>query len=197
MWGITSAQYGQPTSGLILTGWGVFFCPLRRKLLHFTTNLGETFRISFFLCTPQANKRCPSCTNFSSHNNSQQHSLTLWEFHSTTKDPFKVSYNKETGAHQQPRECGPKAQAIWIQRQICYQIPTADNNLKWMSGIEAQKGRDKGQENARPAKVRQDKIRIPNNGQHSYIYLSPMKHWTDQVIPLVFFTPSLSSWANF
>ena len=47
MWGVTSAQYGQPTSGLILTGWGVFLCPLRRKLLHFTTDLGETFRISF------------------------------------------------------------------------------------------------------------------------------------------------------
>ena len=61
-----------------------------------------------------------------------------------------------------------------------------------MSGIEAQKGRDKGQENARPAKIRQDKIRpdkIPNNGQHSYIYLSPMKHWTDQVISLFFSPP--------
>ena len=44
----------------------------------------------------------------------------------------------------EPRECGPKTQALWMQRQICYQVPTADSNREWMSGMEAQKGRDKG-----------------------------------------------------
>ena len=104
MWGVTSAQYGQPNSGLIFIVWGVFFCPLRRKLLHFTTDLSETFRISLFQRTPQANKQYPSCTDFSSHNNSQQHSLTLWEFQSATKDSFKAPHNKEVAAHQQSQE---------------------------------------------------------------------------------------------
>ena len=50
---------------------------------------------------------------------------------------------KETATHQQPRECGPKAQAVWMQRQIRYQVPTVDSYRKRMSGIDAQKGRDK------------------------------------------------------
>ena len=44
----------------------------------------------------------------------------------------------------EPRECGPKTQAVLMQRQICYQVSTADSNRKWMSRMEAQKGRDKG-----------------------------------------------------
>ena len=88
--------------------WTYPYC-LRRVFLSFeaeattlfTTNLSETFQISLFQRTPQANKQCPSYTDFSSHRTLQQHSLTLREFQSATKDPFKAPHNKEVAAHQQ------------------------------------------------------------------------------------------------
>ena len=57
MWVLTSELYVQPTSGFVLAVWGLFSCPLGRKLLHFTASLGETFRMSPFECTSKPNKQ--------------------------------------------------------------------------------------------------------------------------------------------